>query len=177
MPKQKKNISTSKRGRGRPKGRTIKVKLDNVHPNDDAVMLVHADKRPDFEKVAGEPNDEASKHKFPPPRKNPEFRKTWMSFIDLVIANNNFKEGHLHSLAVLCDLFVEYEELRAFIREHGRTYKSLGRNGTQFKNYPEVEQLNKVQNQIQAYMKMLGLALKDAKDDGGGSDSEKGEWD
>lgn len=130
--------------------------------------------RIDYESMP-EPDDEASKHKFPPPKKHPVFRRVWLDFIDNIAGRENFKNGHLNSLEILCDLHVEYEDLRKFIHKNGRSYQSYGRAGMIWKFYPEVELLNKVQAQIKEYMKMLGLLLK--KDHGTGNPKgEKGEW-
>lgn len=173
MQKSKKKSTTSKRGR--PRGRTIKVDIsDNC--DDDAKLTVHNELKKDPEANVEMPKDEASKHKFPPPRVHPRFREVWMQFIDDISGRTNFKNGHLNALEVLCDLFVEYDDLRAFVRTQGRTYKSLGRNGAQYKFYPEVDHLHRVQAQIKEYMKMLGLLLKKDKSSDN-PEGEKGEWD
>jgi hypothetical protein len=122
-----------------------------------------------------EPNDKASKHKYPPPRKHPIFREYWISYIDNIVSRENFTRAHLSQLEMLCDLHVEYEQLSKFVREKGRRYKSYGRNGMQWKFYPEVVQRNKVQSQMKEYMKLCGLLLK--KDQGDGSGEEKEQWD
>jgi hypothetical protein len=118
--------------------------------------------------------DEISKHKYPPPRNHPIFRKIWAEFIDNVCSRENFKVGHLNSLEILCDLYVEYDDLRAFLRTNGRSYKSISRAGQIHKLYPEVTQLNIVQSNIKEYMKMLGLLLK--KDHSTESGGEKDNW-
>jgi len=114
-------------------------------------------------------------HKFPPPKSHPIFIRTWMDFIDNVSSRENFKTGHLNSLEILCDLYVDYDNLKKYIESKGRSYKSNGRNGLTWKFYPEVAQLNTVQSQIKEYMKMLGLVLK--KDHGTASGGEKSNWD
>lgn len=162
--KKKSTVSEPKRGRGNPR-RGLKVagtdeKFHRNYPGEDPKANKYPEPKPDPEKELPEPKDAASKHKFPPPKKHPVFRKTWMDFIDNVTGRDNFKDGHLHSLEILCDLHVEYQELHEFIRKNGRSYQSYGRAGMQWKFYPEVGQLKNVQSQIKDYMKMMGLLLK-----------------
>ena len=179
-PKSKKTSTTSKKNKGgRPaKGHKFIV-LDKTfkrsYPGQDPKIDLIPPKKQDIEKVAPEPDDEASKIKYPPPKKHPTFRKTWMQFIDNLTARENFKIGHLTNFEILCDLYVEYEELHEFIRENGRSYVSVGRSGEMWKLYPEVIQLNSVKNQIKDYTKMLGLVLN--KDHSSESGGEKSEWD
>jgi phage terminase small subunit len=176
--KKEKNTSISKkRGRGRPPGRKVlgtKQKFYPEHPNQDALIIKKPKLKADSEEMMIVPEDEASKHKYPPPKLNPVFRMKWMRFIDNVSSRENFNIAHLDSLEILCDLYVEYADLQKFIRTHGRTYESLGRNGRQIRFYPEVAQLNKVQAQIKEYSKMLGLLLK--KDQGTESGGEAKAW-
>ena len=177
MPKQKKKATSSpssKITRGRTRGR--KLLLDDVPQGEEGKIILYPDEKPDIEDVEVLPDDDAAKHKYPPPRKHPRFREIWMQFIDSISGRDNFKAGHLRTFEILCDLYVEYDELRAFIRKRGRSYKSIGRQGVQWKYYPEVEQLNKVQAQIKSYMIMLGLTLKKDTDTDDPS-SVKGEWD
>jgi hypothetical protein len=101
-----------------------------------------------------------SNHKYPPPKQHPVFQKIWFESIDNVTARENFKISHLNSLRILCDLFVEYEELTQFIEKNGRSYKSTGRSGVVWRLYPEVGQIKSVQAQIREYTKMMGLLLK-----------------
>jgi hypothetical protein len=122
-----------------------------------------------------EPNDEASKHKYPPPSKHPVFREKWMNFIDNITRRENFHVSHLENFRILCDMYVEYSELKDFIKENGRTYCSVGRQGEVWKPYPEVTLLGKVEASIKEYSKMLGLLLK--KDHGTESGGEGGAWD
>ena len=82
------------------------------------------------------PEDEASNHKFPPPRVHPAFRAKWMSFIDNITERDSFKTFHLHLLEVLCDLYVEYDSLSKTIRTEGRTFKSVTRFGEVIKTRP-----------------------------------------
>jgi hypothetical protein len=185
MPKNKKSTSTSKKVKGltldgqprqrkKQKNRVSTIKFQRKYPGQDP----HIDFKPppglDPEEVNPEPDDEASKHKYPPPKKNPLFREKWLRFIDNVTKRDNFNVAHLDSLEILCDLYVEYDDLQAFVRTNGRSYCSIGRQGEVWKFYPEVAQLNKVQDQIKGYSKMLGLVLK--KDHGVESGGEEKEW-
>lgn len=194
MPKPKKNSSTSKRKKkplspttlngtprkkeGRPRGSKLKVLkgvvFERKYPGEDP----HVDFKPppglDPERVNPEPDDDAAKLKYPPPKKNPIFRAKWAKFINNVIRRENFNVAHLDSLEILCDLHVQYDELQTFIRINGRSYLSVGRSGEMWRLYPEVSQLNRVEAQIKEYTKMLGLLLK--KDHGVESDGEEEEW-
>jgi len=77
----------------------------------------------------------------------------------------NLKASHLYQLQILCDLCVEYDDLKDVIDLIGRTItNSGGRNGDQVKLNPEVVQMNKVLIEIRNYSRMLGLLLvKDTK--------------
>lgn len=175
--KQKPSTSTSRRGVGRPPG--VKVPgSDKIfmrsYPGEDPRHEEHGDPVPDLEKTLPEPDDDLASHTYPPPKKHPTFRKIWGQHIDNIVSRENFKVGHLNSLEILCDLHVDYEDLREFLRTRGRTYKAYSRQGLMYKFYPEVQQLNNVQNQIKDYMKLLGLTP--GKDKSPQSGGEKENW-
>ncbi len=172
-PKKSTKTSKPKRGPGRP-ATGVAIRLPREYLGQDPHLDVHPPVKEDSEVTMPAPTDKASKHKYPPPKKNKIFRDKWMQFIDNVTKRENFNIAHLNALEVLCDLFVEYDDLQTFIRKHGRNYKSIGRMGLVWKFYPEVVQLNKTQGQIRDYMKMLGLLLK--KDHGTESGGEAEEW-
>lgn len=134
----------------------------------------HNPPKPDSEKTTDAPDDEYAALKYPPPKKHPIFRKKWGAFIDSLVSRDNFKVGHLNNLEILCDLYVEYAELQEFIRTHGRSYVSVGRNGEAWKFYPEVGQLTRVQANIKTYTAML--RLEPSKDYGTASGGEESEW-
>ena len=129
----------------------------------------------DPEEVLPEPKDEISKHKYPPPKKNPVFRQKWAKFIDNVVARPNFNPGHLESLEILCDLYVELDEVSIFLRTHGMRYKTRTVAGEVWKHYPEVAMKDKLRAQIQIMTK--NLSLFPGKDNSIGSDpKEDEEW-
>lgn len=168
MKKQKEKIKLKKK---RPKGvRLFSRSFEGQDPQID----VRPKARPDEEKTLPPPADKAASHKYPPPKRNPIFRSKWMRFIDNVTRRENFNIAHLDSLEIICDLYVEYDELQSFVRVNGRSYLSVGRSGEVWKFYPEVQQLNRVQAQIKEYSKMLGLLLK--RDHSSESDGEEEEW-
>jgi len=119
-------------------------------------------------------NNSEMVQKYPAPKSHPIFVKVWNDFIENIAGRENFKTGHLNSLEILCELYVEYDNLKKFLEKKGRSYKAQSRMGTIWKFYPEVAQLNTVQSQIKEYMKMLGLLLK--KDHSTESGGEKSEW-
>lgn len=102
--------------------------------------------------------------KYPPPKADPVFVAKWEIFLPNLAARENFNPSYLSQLEVLCDLYSEYDTTLAFIRKKGQTYKSNGRNGTQFKLRPEVMQVSRLQSEIRNYSKFLGLVIK--KDQG-----------
>lgn len=179
---RKKRNMISNRHVGRPigsgSGKKIpgtNIVLTGTAHGEDPKLIIHPPESPDFEVVAEEPNDELSLHKFPPPKKNPKFRKVWGQFIDSITRRENFNIGHLNALEIFCDLLVEYDDLSTFIRKKGRSYQSVGRSGAVWKLYPEVTHLKAVQHQINVYIKQLGLTLR--RDESGLSDGEASEWD
>lgn len=99
------------------------------------------------------------------PRKEPSFKRYWDNFIGDIKDRPNLKPSHLWQLQVLCDLCVEYDDLREIISLTGRTVSNGGgRNGNVSHIVPEVLQLNKVLIEIRNYSRMLDLVLvKDTK--------------
>lgn len=158
---------------GRPaSGRTIKVpaKFNGHEPR------VEFHPGPvKSEEAETELSDKELKHDYPPPKRHPVFRATWMKFVDSIVRRDNFMEGHLLTFEILCDLYVESHDLTKWIDKHGRSYASVGRQGEVWKLYPEVALKKKVESQIGYYVKLLGLSPK--KDFGAGQgDHKKGEW-
>lgn len=101
---------------------------------------------------------------FTPPREASDFRYYWGVFLEDIRHRENLKPSHLLQLKILCDLCVEYEDIRAMLEFTGQTYESNGRNGKQIKMKPEVAQKDRIVADIRAYCKALGLVLaKDTK--------------
>ena len=87
------------------------------------------------------------------------FTEYWNKYIEGICNRKNFKVEHLDQLKILCDLFVEHDDVIEEIKTEGRTYYSEGRNGRQLKIHPLVGQLNHVRSEIRAYTKCLGITL------------------
>lgn len=130
----------------------------------------------DEELTLPKPKDAISKHKYPPPKKNKIFRDKWSKFIDLVVDRDSFRVAHLDTLEILCDLYVELEELNTFVRTNGMTFEQVTLTGKDRKQHLEVGRRDKVRVQIQNYTKFLDLFPKKDKSAGGDSDGESGEW-
>lgn len=101
--------------------------------------------------------------KFPCPKPKESFKKYWLMYLSDIKDRDNLKPSHLSQLKILCDLSVEYDELREILDIQGMTYESEGRNGFQIKLRPEIQQLNRSVAEIRAYCKMLGLLLSEDK--------------
>lgn len=131
---------------------------------------------PDPEEEFPEPKDGLENLKYPPPRKNPIFRQKWGRFIDNVVSRDNFKPGHLDTLEILCDLYVELEVLNKFLRMNGMSFLVVMVNGTSRRMYPEVAQRDKIRGQIQTYSKLLDLFPKKDKSLKGMDAEDDSEW-
>lgn len=113
--------------------------------------------------------------KYPPPKKNPIFVRKWKELIPTITSRDNFKTAYLSQVEILCDLFVEYDDLSKFLRTNGYTYEAFGRQGKAIKSFPQVLQLNRVKTEIRNYSKILGLLISKDKDSGG-AEAEEGDW-
>ena len=109
-------------------------------------------------------NENTPELDFTPPRNASDFKKYWNIFLEDIRHRENLKPSHLLQMKILCDLCVEYEDIRANLELTGQTYESVGRNGRQIKMKPEVSQKDRIVADIRAYCKALGLVLaKDTK--------------
>lgn len=175
MRKKKNTNSEEKEPRFKPKmvklsdGSEVMENYHGSHPR----KRVYKDPIQDPEE-GKKPKDEASKHKYPPPKNNPIFRKKWMRFIDGIVDRDNFKIGHLDSLEILCDLYVEYDTISKIIRTQGHTYESISKHGKTIRTRPEVAQLEKCTTNIRTYTRQLDLFPK--KDHGHESGGDDEEW-
>ena len=96
-----------------------------------------------------------------PKGKGEIFSKNWNKLIQKVTNRENFHTGHLDHLEILCDLYQEYHDLSQIIKQEGFTFNSSGRYGDQCRIRPEVNQKNKVLQEIRHYSKILGLNISD----------------
>ena len=88
----------------------------------------------------------------------------WEIFHQDVAARPNFKKGHSLQLDILCKLYLELDHLDGLIKDEGYTYSSEGRYGLRVALNPNIQQRLKVQAEIRAYSKLLGITLhKDAE--------------
>ena len=111
---------------------------------------------------------------YPAPREEARFNYYWDRYIDNVVQRDNFKNEHLDQLAILCQMYVDVEEIEDDLRAEGRTYTVQGRSGAQIKCHPLVAQLNVLRTEIRNYNRVLGLVLdkdKQLKDT-----KSKNEW-
>lgn len=113
--------------------------------------------------------------KYPPPSKSPRYKRLWATHLKDINHRENLKETHLLQMDILCKLYIEVDELQEEISIHGRTYESVGRNGSQIKIRPEYQMLQRCYSEIKNYSKMLGLVL--VKDTSTKDDDAKNEFD
>jgi phage terminase small subunit len=97
--------------------------------------------------------------------------KNWRIFCTEITQRDNFKESHLKTVEILCDLLEEYEKLTLFVKENGYSFK--GPEGP--KPFPEVSIRNKISQNIVQYCKLLDIKL--SKDKPNASEEEENEWD
>lgn len=115
------------------------------------------------------------RRKYNSPDPDPEFKKYWMAFVDSVANRENFNEGYLFQLEILCNLYKEQKRLTDLLDMQGYTYSTDGgRHGPQLKHYPEVSQLSNVRDKIVTYSRLLGITL--VKDTAPSRAPEADEW-
>ena len=94
------------------------------------------------------------------PRNTKDFKMYWDRFIGDIKDRPNLKPSHLWQLQILCDLCVEYDELREIVSITGRSVSNGGgRNGDTLRPAPEYLMMQKVIVEIRNYAKMLDLIL------------------
>lgn len=91
------------------------------------------------------------------PKKDASFKKYWKKFIASIYYRENCNDIHLKNLEILCQCYVEYDELTLKIKEKGFSYEAIGRYGVQKKTIPEVLERQKLLAEIRAYGKQLGV--------------------
>lgn len=172
--KTKKTAKTKKSGK--PRGRNIRLSDGTLIKADDnsGTMLrkglvgQHKIPKQKFSTETGkgyedyEVTDDLDSHEYPPPSKNPEFRKFWVETIDSMINRDNFKPAHLRLLEVYCRLCVELRRLDDFVMANGHTYRVVTIAGELRRTYPEIHERHKVLSTIEKYARLLDL--KPAKD-------------
>ncbi len=158
-----------------------KFRKENEHSTDNFSARILPKVKPDTEENTAkdliDDFKEESDHpysKYPPPKQNKIFRTKWRDFISNLADRKDFQEHLLSQLEILCDLYVEYEELSKFLRTHGYTYEAYGRQGKIFRTFPQVSQLNKVKADIKIYSKSLGLTTSGRAEVSAGKES--GDW-
>lgn len=115
--------------------------------------------------------------KYPPPSKNPMYRKFWEETLPHVINRDSFKTPHLGLLDVFCRLRVELANLDDFVMQNGHTFRVVTVTGEIRKTYPEVLERLKVIGMLEKYSRLLDLAPKKDKSGGGSPNpDDEDEW-
>lgn len=102
------------------------------------------------------------------------WKDNWKIFVDEISVRDNFKESHLRTLEILCDLLEEYTKLSDFVKENGYSYESCTKEGVTWKKFPEAEMRQKCVSNISMYCKLLDLKL--FKDKANEPDQKVNEW-
>lgn len=69
-------------------------------------------------------------------------RKVWLRLIPELIREGRYKPSYHDFFEQYCIVVVRMEEFLEWLEEEDWTYKTEGRNGIQWKNYPQVGQYN-----------------------------------
>lgn len=118
--------------------------------------------------------------KFKAPVDNEDFKFYWNIFVDDVTKRENFKQGHLQQLRILCKLYTDFDKLSEQIDKEGFTYETdpngESRYGSQIKVNPACTLRDKTLMEIRQYSKLLKLELLEDKEM---NEAEKirSEWD
>lgn len=110
-----------------------------------------------------EGTDEYDKLEYPPPSKNPQFRKIWATGIANITRRENFDASHLSLFETYCSLLVTLRTLDEFILKNGQTYRVVTLTGDSRRTHPEVLERGKTITQIAQYAKILDLLPKKDK--------------
>lgn len=91
---------------------------------------------------------------------NKEFEKYWNELYEDLKKNDTLYNANIKHLVILCDLFVEYDNLTVSIEETGYLEYTETKYGTHSKISPYVMQRERTNKSILLYSKSLGLTLK-----------------
>lgn len=174
----------------KPQGRKIKLSDGTVvETNDNAGAMLkkglvgqHKIPKKKFSTELGrgyedyQVEDDFDTHEYPPPSKNPEFRRFWVEAIDNLASRENFKKAHLGLLEAYCRLRVELRHLDEFVAENGHTYRVVTVAGENRRTYPEVTERHKVLGLIEKYAKLLDLKPTKDKAKSDRNPKEDNEW-
>ena len=160
-----------------------------VHTNDNKASHIkkgkltkHAVPKKPFSTETGkgyedyEVTDDFDDLEYPPPSKNPDFRKFWADSIDNITNRSNFDPAHLALFETLCRLRVELRQLDDFVSRNGHTFRVITVLGDQRKTYPEVNERMKVLSQIATYSRLLDLLPKKDKSKSKSGTSDEDDW-
>ena len=110
------------------------------------------------------------------PKDGKIFKKYWNKIVKDLSSRDNFNEGHLYQLEVLCDMYAEYELLRDILDVTGHVYETKSKNGGLYiMPRPEVALMARVRAEIRSYSRLLGLMPTKDKNVTL-ADSEKDSW-
>jgi P27 family predicted phage terminase small subunit len=111
-----------------------------------------------------------------PKPQNKLFTKYWTSLIESVKDKPNLNVSHLYQVEVLCDLYVEYDNLCKSIELDGYIITNISKAGETTKLNPYVTQKNTTVKLIKEYSTALGLELAREKMKEESNEEEKDDW-
>ncbi len=94
-----------------------------------------------------------------PKKKEKKFTAYWNKFIIIIAKKEGFNDIVLKNLEILCDLYIDYDDLTAILKEEGWTTTSDTRYGTQHRSHPAAGERTKILSDIRHYSKLLGVKI------------------
>lgn len=111
--------------------------------------------------TAGELTDDdyaEAKRLRPDSRLEPAELAIWDRIAPLLAAHDYLNDLFIDSLVEYCRVVNSIDKTVRYLREHGETYSTETRNGTQYKSWPQVGQLNELRRMLRSYVSDFGLS-------------------
>ena len=94
----------------------------------------------------------------PDSRLEPEELAIWDRIAPLLAAHDYLNDLFVDSLVEYCRVVHSIDKNVRYLRQHGDTYSTETRNGTQIKSRPQVGQLNELRRMLRSYVSDFGLS-------------------
>lgn len=94
----------------------------------------------------------------PPEGLSPEAADAWLHFSNVLTTSRILAVIDVEQLSMLCEMWVEWNLLKADVRANGRTYEYVNKDDVMYKTRPEWTQYMEVTKIIMALLDKFGMS-------------------